>query len=160
MMDLDFYIKNKLISRIIETEVQRYLNFFENTYLENLEHCKSNLEKFPRWSIISGYYAMHDLTKLFLAKKFSIKVEFNVHQTTINILKEITKDKEILNLLKIGYKEFIEMANDLSRARRERTKAQYYTGTEFMKQKQREKAKDFLNSVVIPYITKLKEITP
>ena len=155
-MDLDVYFKKALISRIIETELFRYITFFENTYKENLEHCEFNLEKFPRWSIISGYYAMHDITKLLLAKKFSIKIEFSVHKTTIKILKEIIKDKEILMLLKIGYKEFISMANDLSEAKKERTKAQYYTGTEFMKKRYKEKAEIFLNSIVINYINKMK----
>lgn len=50
------------------------------------------------------------------------------------------------------------MANDLSEARRERTKAQYYTGTEFMKDKYKEKAEIFLEKVVIPYIIKIEEM--
>jgi len=73
-------------------------------------------------------------------------------------LKEIVKDKEVLKLLKIGYREFVEMANDLSMMKGERTKAQYYTGTEFMKQKYQEKATDFLNKIVIPYLEKLKNL--
>ena len=157
-MDLDKYIKRKLASKIIETESERYLNFFDNTYKENLEHCKFVIENFPRWSIVSGYYAMHDITKLFLAKKFNIKIDFNVHKTTLDLLKEVVNDKEILKLLKTGYKEFIETANDLARARKERTKAQYYTGTEFMKEKYKEKAKDFLNKIVIPYLNKINDI--
>jgi hypothetical protein len=156
-MDLEYFLRKGLISKIIETELTRYLNFFENTSKENIEHCKACIENFPRWSIISGYYAMHDLTKLFLAKNFRIKIEYKVHKTAIQILKAISADKEILSLLKTGYKEFIEMANDLSEAKRERTKAQYYTGTEFMKEKYKEKAKGFLSNVVIPYVNKLKE---
>lgn len=158
IMDIDKFLKQGKISRIIETELPRYVNFFDNTYKENLEHTKFNLEKFPRWSIISGYYAMHDITKLFLAKNFSIKIEFEVHKTTINILKEIIKDKEILRLLKIGYNEFITMANDLSKAKKERTKAQYYTGTDFAKEKYKEQASDFLNNVVLPYIEKIDKL--
>ncbi len=157
-MDIEKFFARKLASRIIETELDRYINFFENTYKENLEHCKFNIEKFPRWSIISGYYSMHDITKLFLAKKFNIKIDFNVHKTTLQILKEVIKNKEILKLLKIGYKEFVEMANDLSEARKERTKAQYYTGTELMKEKYKEKATGFLNDVVIPYMNKILEL--
>src|SRR3989338_9928282 len=90
-INIESYFKKRLISRIAETEIPRYINFFENSYKENLEHCKFCLEKFPRWSLISGYYAMHDITKLFLAKKFSIKVDFNVHKTTIQILRKIIK---------------------------------------------------------------------
>ena len=157
-MELDKFLKQGKISRIIETELPRYVNFFENTYKENLEHTKFNLEKFPRWSIISGYYAMHDITKLFLVKNLNIKIEFEVHKTTIKILKEIIKDKELLRLLKIGYHEFITMANDLSKAKKERTRAQYYTGTEFAKEKYREKASDFLNKIVIPYLEKINNL--
>ena len=152
---MSYYIKNGFASKINENEVPRYTNFFENTYKENLEHCRFNLDKFPRWSIISGYYAMHDITKLFLAINFNIKIDFNVHKTTLAILKEVIKDKDILRLLRAGYKEFIEMANDLSKAKKERTKAQYYTGTKFMKEEYKEKAKEFLNKVVIPYLNKI-----
>ena len=157
-MDIEKYFKKRLISRITETELQRYTNFFENSYKENLEHGKHNLEIFPRWSIISGYYAMHDITKLFLAKKFMLKIDYNVHKTTISILKEIIKDKVILKMLKIGYKEFIEIANDLARSRKTRTKAQYYTGSEFMKEKYKEKAKEFIEKIVIPYIAKIEDL--
>lgn len=157
-MNLDFYFKKRYISKIIEAELPRYVNFFENTYKENLEHCKANLSNFPRWSIISGYYAMHDMTKLFLARKFNIKIEFNVHKTTIKILKEITKDKEALKLLKIGYKEFIQTANDLAKARKDRTKAQYYTGTEFMREKYKEKAPIFLKEIIVPYLNKIETL--
>lgn len=150
MKKIDYLFKTKKISRIIETERERYTNFFNNTYKENLEHCKFNLEKFPRWSIISGYYAMHDITKLFLAEKFRIKIDLNVHKNTIVVLREITKDREILRLLETAYNEFIEMANDLSEARKERTKAQYYTGTAFMKHSYKEKAREFLQEMPCP----------
>lgn len=157
-MNLDFYFRKGFASKIVETELARYINFFENTYKENLEHCKANLVSFPRWSIISGYYAMHDITKLFLAKKFNIKIDFEVHKTTIRILREVIKDKETLKLLKAGYEKFVEMANDLFKAKKERTGVQYYTGTEFMKEKYKEKAGEFLNNVVTPYINKMQEL--
>ncbi len=157
-MDIEKFFYRKAASKIVETELPRYTNFFENTHKENLEHCKLNLERFPRWSIISGYYAMHDITKLFLAKKFLIKIDFNVHKTTLQILREAIKDKEILKLLKIGYKEFIEMANDLNEAKKERTKAQYYTGTAFMHDKYKERANIFLNNVILPYLNKISEM--
>ena len=157
-MKLDKYFNKGYASKIVETELPRYVNFFTNTYKENLEHSKSNLETFPRWSIISIYYAMHDITKLFLAKNFHIKIDYKVHKTTIKVLKEIIKDKEILKLLKIGYKEFISIANDLAQAKKERTRAQYYTGSEFMAQKYKEKALYFLNQIAVPYINKINSL--
>jgi hypothetical protein len=157
-MNINYLFKTKKISRIVETEKERYLNFFSNSYKENLEHCKYNLEKYPRWSIISGYYSMHDLAKLFLADKFSVKIELNVHQTTIDLLKELIKDKQIINMINMGYSEFIKLLNDLSTAKKQRTKAQYYTGTKFMKEKYKGEAKIFLNTIVIPFIEKVKSI--
>ena len=158
MKKIAFLFKSGKISKIPETEKLRYLNFFSNSYKENLEHCKFNLEKFPRGSIISGYYSMHDLTKLFLADEFNIKIEFNVHQTTIETLKQLIKDEKIINMLNLGYKEFLNLLNDLTTAKNKRTKAQYYTGTAFMKEKYKKEAFDFLNKLVMPYINKLISI--
>lgn len=158
MVKIERLFKEGKISRIKETELARYVDFFENTYKENLEHGKKNVEEFPRWAIISGYYAMHDITKLFLAKKFMIKIDYEVHATAIKVLKELVRDKDILELLKVGYNEFISMANDLAEARKERTKVQYYTGTAFMKEHYKKKVKDFLADVVLPYIERIKSL--
>ena len=141
-MIIENLLKKGIIKKIVETEISRYTNFFTNSYEENLGHCRAVLTTFPRWSIISGYYAMHDITKLFLAKKFQIKIDAKVHKTTIKITEEITEDKQLLKLLKIGYEEFIKIAADLTEARNKRQKAQYYTGSEFMKEKYKEEAKN------------------
>lgn len=91
MVKIETLLKEGKITRINELELGRYVNFFENSYSDNLEHSKANLIKFPHWAIISGYYAMHDITKLLLAKKFRIKIEFEVHATTIKVLRELIK---------------------------------------------------------------------
>ena len=100
----------------------------------------------------------HDITKLFLVKEFRIKVDLKVHKTVIKILQEIIKDKELLQLLQTGYDEFIKIANDLAEAKEERMKVQYYTGTEFSKDKYKEEATDFLSKTVMPYIKKMKKL--
>lgn len=156
MRKIDNLFKTGKISRIVETEKLRYLDFFSNSYKENLEHSQFVINHFPRWSIISSYYAMHDITKLFLADKFNIKIEFNVHQTTIDVMHELVKDKEVLKMINLGYIEFIKLLNDLANAKDKRTKAQYYTGTKFMKEKYNKEAKDFINNIAIPYINKIK----
>ena len=157
MVKIDTLFKKKRISRINELESKRYTNFFENSYIENIEHCKKNLNEFPRWSVISEYYAMHDITKLLIAKQFMIKIDFKVHLTTIQVLRELIKNKELAISLQKSYKEFLILANDLDEAKNERTKAQYYTGTAFMKEEYKKRAKDFLDEVII-YINKIKEI--
>ena len=84
---------------------------------------------------------MHDLAKLFLADKFNIKIDFKVHETTIILLKGIVKDKKTLEMLNIGYAEFIKLLNDLASSRKQRTKSQYYTGTRFMMEKYQKEAR-------------------
>ena len=158
MKKIDFLFKTGKISKINEDEKQRYLDFFSNSYKENLEHCRFVLTAFPRWSIISGYYTMHDLAKLFLADRFAIKVNFNAHETTIEVLKEFIKDKEAIKMINIGYNEFLKLLNDLVTARSKRTNAQYYTGTKFMKEKYEKEAKDFLEKTVLPFIKRIKEV--
>jgi len=158
MKKIDFLFKSGKISRINEDEKERYLDFFSNSYKENLEHCKFNLEKFPRWSIISGYYSMHDLAKLLLADRFAIKIDFNVHETTIEVLKELIKDKRTVEMIRLGHNEFIKLLNDLTTARSKRTKAQYYTGAEFLRAKYEKEAKEFLEKTVLPFINKIKEV--
>ena len=158
MVKIEILLNEGKISKISELELKRYVDFFDNSYRDNLEHSKANLDKFPRWAIISGYYAMHDITKLLLAKEFRIKVEFEVHSTTIKVLRELIKSKEILNLIEKGYKEFISLANDLAEARDERVKVQYYTGTEFMHEEYVKRAKEFYENTVLRYLEKIKEL--
>lgn len=157
-MDIDKYVKNGIIGLIVETEIPRYVNFFENSYKENLEHAEFVKNNFPRWSIISGYYAMHDVTKLFLVKEFRIKIDLRVHKTAIALLKEIVKDSELLQLLKSGYEELVKIANDLAEAKEERMKFQYYTGTDFMKEKYKEEADKFLSITATHYIKRIKAL--
>ena len=147
--------KNHRVSKLNELEIERYVNFFDNSYKDNLEHSKKNTENFPRWSIISGYYSMQDITKLLFAKKFRIKVELKVHETTIKLLRILTQDKELISFIEKDYNEFKNLANDLVEAKRERVKVQYYTGTKFMKEKYKEKAKDFLQNIVMLYTEKV-----
>ena len=156
MVKIETLLNEGKISKISELEIKRYVNFFENSYKDNLEHSKANLDKFPRWAIISGYYAMHDITKLLLAKKFRIKIEFEVHATTIKVLRELIKNEDILSLIEKGYKEFLSLANDLAEARDERVKVQYYTGTEFMHEEYLKRANEFCETVVLRYLEKIK----
>ncbi|MEM4397746.1 MAG: hypothetical protein QW757_03945 [Candidatus Woesearchaeota archaeon] len=155
---VNYLFKENKISRIPETEQERYVSFYENSYLDDLEHCKFNLTLFPRWSIISGYYAMHDISKLFIAKVYRIKIDRDVHATTITLIKELAKDKEILSLIEKGYEEYKNLANELEQGKRERVKAQYYTGTEFSKERYKKFSNEFYNKIVLPYTEKIKKL--
>jgi hypothetical protein len=158
MVSIEILMSEGKVNRIRELEVARYVNFFENSTRDNLEHSKATIKTFPRWSIISGYYAMHDITKLLIAKKFRLKIELEVHATTIKVLRELVKDREVTRLIKKGYREFIFLANDLAEAKRQRTKAQYYTGTSFMHERFQKMSEEFLLQTVNPYIERIKKI--
>ena len=99
---------------------------------------------------------MHDLTKLLIAKNYRLKIEMEVHATTIKVLREIIKNKELIELMEEGYKEFLSLAQDLYEAKKERVKVQYYTGSEFMKKEYQKRAKEFLEENVDPYLNKIK----
>jgi hypothetical protein len=101
---------------------------------------------------------MHDMTKLYLSKKFRIKIEEEIHSTTIRILNYVLKNEEIISLIKLGYMEFLTMAQDLHEAKKERVKAQYYTGTEFSRETFQKRAKDFEKEVVNPFLEKMKKL--
>ena len=158
MVRLETLLSEGKISKISELELGRYANFFEASFKDNLECSKFTAERFPRWSIIAGYYSMHDITKLLLAKKFRVKIELEVHATTIKVLRELIKNREILRLIEEGYKEFISLANDLAEAKDQRTKVQYYTGTAFMREHYQKISREFFSSVVEPYIEKIKNL--
>jgi hypothetical protein len=158
MVKIETLEKENKISRIKETELQRYIEFFTESYQDNLSHSENNIETHPRWSIISGYYAMHDISKLLIAKIYRLKIEREVHATTIKVLRELLKDEETLKLIEEGYEEFQNLADELSDAKRERVKVQYYTGSRFMREKYKERAFDFNKDVVKPYIEKIKKL--
>ncbi len=62
---------------------------------------------------------MHDATKLLFAKKFRLKIDKEVHVTTIKDLRELIKNKKLLDLIEKGYEEFLNLATDLSEAKKE-----------------------------------------
>jgi len=158
MVKINTLFEEGKISRISDLEIERYANFFENSYQDNLRHSEKNANDFPRWSIISGYYAMHDMAKLLISKKFRIKVDFKVHATTIALLRELTKDSELAALIEDGYREFLSLANDLEEAKRQRVKVQYYTGTRFLRDEYRRKASEFHANTVMPFIEKMRRL--
>ena len=144
MVQIEVLLQEGKVSKINELELERYLNFFNHSSENNHLHSLAVVDTFPRWSIISGYYAMHDRTKLFLAKTFRLKIELEVHSTTIKVLREVLHDKEVIRLMETGYGEFISMANDLAEAKKERVKSQYYTGSSYMEQEYKKRAEIFL----------------
>lgn len=148
------------------TEKNNYVEFHERAYREDLKHSEKNIIEFPRWSIISGYYAMHDITKLFLAEKFNIKVSSpDIHSKTIDILEQTIKDSKLKERLLVLLKEAkttyynIERLKEktlpilLKKGKQERGKSQYYTQDFNIKTNiNAQKSTYFLEEIVKPYI--------
>lgn len=148
------------------TEKENYLQFHKEAYKEDLSHAEDALLKFPRWSIISGYYAMHDLTKYFLALKLNIKVSSpEIHAKTIEALECFIKDKELkeklISLLKEAENAYFDVERlkekvvplMLKQAKKERGKSQYYTEDYTQERKvNAQRATYFLDNFVKPYL--------
>lgn len=121
-------------------EKERWMWFHENSYKESLKLAKEILLKYPRWSVISAYYAMHDITKLYLGKVHDLKVTGkNIHAATIDLLKKFAEESEekkrAIRLLEKAKDEFETVFRLdektlpllLRQGRQERAKAQYYS---------------------------------
>lgn len=154
------------------TEKGNYLIFHKNSFQEDLKHTEKNILEFPKWSIISGYYCMHNITKLFLAEKFNIKISSpEIHAKTIAALEYFVKNNELKS-------ELIELLREakniyysaerlkertlpalLKRGKQERGRAQYYSEdyTEKTKINSR-KASYFLETIVLPYLKLIEEL--
>ncbi|MFH0798282.1 MAG: hypothetical protein V1906_02625 [Candidatus Woesearchaeota archaeon] len=148
------------------TERETYIEFHRQAYREDLSHADRNAIEFPRWSIISGYYCMHDVTKLFLAERFNVKVTSpDIHARAIEALDHFVKDKDVKARLLVLLKNAKDMYFSaerlkertlpamLRKGKQERGMAQYYCqdysdGTGANSQK----ALYFIDNIVRPYV--------
>lgn len=123
--------------------------------------------KSPRWSIIAGYYAMHDITKLFLANAFAVKITSpEIHEKAIIAIGDKVKDKDtkekLVSLLKDAKGIYLNaerlkektIPELLRKGKQERGRSQYYT-EDYSKAKEANSQRSlyFLDSFVKPYIS-------
>lgn len=158
--------RDSIWTELPATEKENYLGFHRNAFEEDLRHAEKNTLEFPRWSIISGYYCMHDVTKFFLAEKFNAKMSSpEIHKKTIEAVEHFIKNDELKKKLLILLRDAKEIYYSaerlkertlptlLRRGKQERGRAQYYSedytrGTKVNSQK----AAYFLETVVKPYV--------
>jgi len=154
------------------TERNNYISFHEHSSRDNLRHAEKNMLEFPIWSVISGYYAMHDVTKLFLAKQYNIKVSApDIHAKTIEALEACIKEEEVKKRLLTLLKEAKEIYFSVERlkervlpamlrkGRQERGSSQYYT-EDYSKRApiDSRKASYFFETIVKPYVRLIEEL--
>lgn len=153
----NYYVEIGSIKDLEATDKIFYLSFLKKSYKEDLAHSKTVLLSSPKWSIISGYYAMHNITKYYLALKYNKKIDLpDVHEATINASKELIKNNEIKNLIETAifeFEEIIPIYYSLVSAKKERKNLQYYSNnSNKIDNLTLEKANYFLNNIVEKYI--------
>jgi hypothetical protein len=144
------------ITKLPEVERKDYIKRHENFWKEDLKVAEKLLEISPRWALVAGYYAMHDFAKLFLAKKFNIKISGRfIHIATIEALKKFVEE-QIVNKMSKAFEEVSILPEFLEFAKRERSKSQYYSKK--FSDVNKNFVKTFLQEIVKPFIEKLKEV--
>ena len=162
MINLDYYRKEGGVKDLVPNEKEQYISFLNVTYEDNLKASEFLLIKFPRWCIISGYYAMHDISKLYLARRYGLKFsQPKVHAAVIQALRELVKKEDIIKLMEKAeeeYDEIISLHLALIRGRDEREKSQYYTSSSITPEVAVQKASYFLEKLVKPYIKIIRKM--
>jgi hypothetical protein len=153
------FVRVKTIKKLPEIEKESYLSFHEKIWKEDFETGKSLIKMSPRWSVIAGYYAMHNLSKFFLAKKFNIKISGKfVHAATIEALRKFLKKKGIIQKIERATK-FIpieELPDLLEVGKKERTRSQYYAGR--LIEITSKGAEEFFKNIVEPFVKAIEEL--
>ncbi|MBW2975417.1 hypothetical protein KY366_06880 [Candidatus Woesearchaeota archaeon] len=154
------------------TEKDVYVKWHDYAYQDDLDSATSLIEKHPRNAIVLGYYSMHNIAKKYLGDVFSIKIpKDDVHSSTLKALKEkinneVTK-KRVIELMKHAQEEYEifskpkpELLSALLRhGKSERSSHSYYQSKqEAEKRAGSDKARDFIDKIVKPFIKIMKEL--
>ena len=154
------------------TEKEIYVKWHDYAYRDDLESAETLIEKHPRNAIVLGYYSMHNIAKKYLGDVFSIKIpQDDTHSLTLKALKEkIGKEvtrKRAVELMKRAQKEYEifsmprpELLPALLRhGRSERTSHSYYQSKEKSEKRAgSQKAKEFIETIVKPFIRIMEEL--
>ncbi len=151
--------------RLTTEEAQRWIDFHKSAYKEDMEISGKILTESPRWSIIMAYYAMHNISKLYLAKVHNIKISCqDVHAQTLFFISKYVKQEaeRLIPLLKKAKEEYDAITSSsiwivpqlLSKGRDERSKTQYYDISKAGKSKIElmQAAQYFFDNFMTPYI--------
>lgn len=127
--DFDCYKKQESITDLKPIEKESYLNYLKESYKEDLKISKELLFKSPKWSIIAGYYSMHNISKYYLGLNFNLKLSApEIHSATIQAIKKLVAKKEALDLIEkiVEFEEILPLHFGPIKARNERSNIQYF----------------------------------
>ena len=161
------------ISRFPTTEKdkrQLYIEFHKTAYQEDITTANTLKNHSHRWSVTAAYYAMLNITKLYLAKHHNISINERSHLATRIALEQVITEKHtkkhVIELLKKAEEQYDSFATNkqpkilatmLRAAQQKREKSNYYSHPP--PQRQNEDLNSFFKSIVEPYITILEEMT-
>lgn len=162
-------------TELSEFDRPTYVEFHEWSYQDSSSLAEEVKGKSPRWCIVIGYYAMHDITKLYLGKIHNKRISGErIHAKTINTLREVIADpvtkKKIIGALRKAREKYELFSEDdekiivdiLKHAKNERGKQQYYQSRTFsasvFEESMKKQAEDFLEKTVKPFLEFMEEM--
>ncbi len=154
------------------TEKEVYVEWHDYAYKDDLRAAELLLEKHPRNAIVLGYYAMHNMAKKYLGEVFSIKIpQEDTHSATLQafkekITREVTRTRiiELMNKAEEEFEIFSTPKPDLlvtmlRHGRSERVAQSYYQSQqEAARLVQSIKARQFLDTIVKPFLQIMEEL--
>ena len=173
MVDFEELEAEGAISRFTAAEKERkglYLEFHAQAYKEDLDIAESLKSASHRWSVTAAYYAMLNLTKLYLAKRHNLSINDRSHVAArlalARVLEEKGTRKRALELLEQAEKEFesftaprrreSSLPSMLSAGQKKRERASYYSHPP--PQRRREDLDSLFKGTVRPFISIMEKL--
>ena len=154
--------------KLNEIERKIWIDFHAFAYKDDLKLAQRVLNEHPRWAIIVAYYAMHNIAKLYLGKIHNIKVSSpEIHKQTIREVNRFINDaderKRVVSLLEKAEEEIKNLQPEhipylLAIGKRERGKAQYYSGRLLSKIDYSKKAHWFVEKIAKVFIKTMQSL--
>jgi len=147
---------------LTKKDKENYLAWHKTRYEKDIKLAEELQEKDENWTIIIGYYAMHNITKYFLAtKNIFLREKTHIHEKCIEELEKLCTTnlqnlKDTLYLLKKAKEQYDKFFDPkqlpivLRVAKNERSKANYYSEREL------NEAKTYLEEYVKPYLETIR----
>lgn len=179
MVTYEELLQAQYIKILEKDEKEKYVSFHLDNYKIDLESAKTFLNiNNPKYAVIAGYYAVLNTTLWYFAKFFNLKVSeenVGVHKNCQVVLTHFVKDKHlkerISKLLEEAKEEFTSFTTLkvkkegtlpllLKQSADKRKKYTYYSSEKDLPKKlqQGEETKNFIESIVKPYVTILEKL--
>lgn len=156
-----------VVEILLQSGKERYVNWHKNNALIDLKDAENIISISPKWSIIAGYYAIHNATKYYLGNVHNKEIKQpGAHKDAFLLLKKALMTQPAYNEVNVLIKKAEEeyeiligadaesIYRQYERGKNQRENQQYYQ-TNFLKV---EDAKDFLENTVKPFLKIILEL--